>query len=51
MCGCGILPSCMGLLCFLKHLKRIPPLVETPLEKSFSLFLNVFLQRELNSIE
>jgi hypothetical protein len=48
---CGILPSCMGLLCFLKHLKGILTLVETPLEKSFPFFMNVFLHREVNSIE
>jgi hypothetical protein len=41
----------MGLLCFLKHLKGIPTLVETPLENPFSFFLNVFLHREVNSIE
>jgi hypothetical protein len=41
----------MDLLCFLKHLKGIPTLVETPLEKSFSLFFEVFLYREVNSIE
>ncbi len=31
-----IRPSCIGLLCFLKHLKGIPTLVDTNLENPFS---------------